>query len=171
MTSRFEPHAGLDAVVAQRWAYPAVDRALERMHDLARAGAPPVRVWITARDDRVRDTHVETDGQAIPDNLRFKLPSTHGFGHDLARYPRDPELPTAQSINCRCDDPTLPDLLRRSIHRTVPMLQGNRVTGEVYTHFPRAAESEFGSHGDPPARYMTRALQQTAASMTSTRAR
>lgn len=171
MVSRFEPSPGLDAVIAQRYAYPAVSRALDRMRDLARAGAPPLSVWITARDERVRPTHVDTDGQAVPDNLRFKVPSVSGVGHDLARAPRDPNLPLANRINCRCATGLIPDGLARTIHASLPVLQGTRVSGEVYTHFRRAAESEFGGDGDDGAYYMTNALRETAATMSGTRQR
>lgn len=164
MVTRFVPRPDLDALVARKYAYPAVDRALDRLRDLARTNAPPVKVWVTARDDRVRDTHVQTDGQAVPANLPFKLPAASGVGHDLAGFPRDPDLPIEQRINCRCADPVLPELLRDSIHRTDVTLQGHRVSGEAYTRFKRAAESEFEQDGGG---WMRDALRQTALTMSS----
>jgi hypothetical protein len=171
MVTRFEPRADLDVLVARRYAYPAVDAALERIRDLARTNAPPVKVWVTARDERVRPSHIEADGQSVPANLRFKVPTTYAphdpTQWDLAGHPRDPDLPAGNRINCRCMDPLLPELLARSIHRTVPTIQGTRVHGEVYTHFPRAAESEFGTTQDTPAHFMRDALRETALTMSS----
>ena len=172
MSGRFEPAAGLDNEIARRFGVPAIRRALDMLQDAARANAPETRVWVTMRDERVRKTHVETDAQVIPDNLRFKIPSTKVPGqYDLARHPRDPALPADQRINCRCADPTLPHLLRESIHSTDPILEGPRVSGTVYTRFPRAAESEFGTSEDEAAHFMTNALREVAARLRSGHAR
>lgn len=158
----FEPRAGLDETIAQRIARPRIARVLDMLRDEARARAPVTRIWVTVRDERVRKTHFETDAQVIPDNLRFKMPRTDGSGHDLARHPRDPNLPIAQRANCRCDDPTIPHLLRESIHAGDVQVVGTRVSGEVYTDFPRAAESEKGTSEDTAAHYMLGALQEVA---------
>jgi len=156
----------LDQRVAEKIGRPALDRALARMRDRARLEAPVTRVWVTMRDERVRTSHVRTDGQAIPDNLRFKVPKVNAgndandvrFGFDLARFPRDADLPIGNRINCRCSDPVVPNLLKDSIHSTGARIAGSRVTGEVYTNFPRAAESERGTDGDQAAYFMRKAL-------------
>jgi hypothetical protein len=163
MVSRFEPAPGLDAVVASRIARPNVERLNEDVRDVARRLAPDVRTWLTVRDERVRRTHEKTDGQTIPDNLRFKLPSTSGVGHDLAKHPRDPNLPIAQRINCRCDDPTLRGVLAATIHALPAVLQGTRTVAQTETRFPRAAESENGTSGDQGAFFMRDALREVAA--------
>lgn len=163
MVTRFEPAAGLDAAVAARILRPRVDRINEDVRDAARRLAPDVRVWLTVRDERVRRTHVKTDGQMIPDNLRFKLPKTIGVGVDLAKHPRDTNLPVAQRINCRCADPTIPGVLAASIHSFPAVLQGTRVVAETETRFPRAAESENGTSQDPAAYFMRDALREVAA--------
>lgn len=161
MTSRFEPAAGLDEEIARRFGVPAVRRALDMLEDEAKAGAPAVRTWVTMRDERVRPSHADADTQTIPANLRFRLKGKAGT--DLARHPRDPALPAEQREGCRCDDPTLPDLLRESIHKTDVMMTGTAVHGSVETRFPRAAESEYGGDGDEPAHFMTNALREVAA--------
>lgn len=172
MASRFEPTPTLDAQIAQRIMRPAVDTALDRMRDLARAHAPVVDVWITARDERVRPSHAATDGQGVPANLRFKVPKVNfPDDYDLARYPRDPDLPANNRHGCRCQTVTVPDGLSRTIHRTPATVEGNRVFGQVYTRFKRAAESEFGAHGDEGAHFMRHALQETALSLPGTRQR
>jgi hypothetical protein len=161
MSGKFEPKAGLDQEIARRFGVPAIRRALDMLQDSARTNAPETRTWVTMRDERVRPSHVKADGQTIPANLRFKLDAKIG-GVDLARHPRDPALPEAQRINCRCDDPTLPHLLRESIHSTDPIQEGTVVHGSVYTDFPRAAESEFGTSEDEAAYFMTNALREVA---------
>lgn len=169
---RFEPAAGLDVKVAQRFAAPYLSRVLDMLEDAAKANAPGTRVWITMRDERVRRTHFDADAQMIPANLRFKVehPSKPGQ-YELARHPRDPALSVENSINCRCDDPTLPHPLRDSIHQTQVTVTGTRVSGSVETRFPRAAESEFGTSEDEAARFMSNALRDVALRLKSGHAR
>lgn len=169
MVSRFEPAPGLDARVAARIARPKVDRINESVRDAARRNAPPVRIWITMRDERVRHTHVLTDGQVIPDNLRFKMPAVTGVGHDLAKHPRDPSLPLEQRIHCRCEDPTVAGAIARTIHAFPSVLQGTRVVAQTETRFPRAAESENGNTNDPGAFFMRNALREVAARLNARR--
>lgn len=103
--TRFVVNPALDEEVARRFLAPRVERLTGRVEEEAKRLAPPAKVWITMRDERVRASHVHTDGQEVPDNLRFKLPKAHddnpgSQGWDLARQPRDPELPVANRINC-----------------------------------------------------------------------
>lgn len=165
----FEPTPGLDRIVAEKIAAPRLRRVLDMLHDEARHRAPTTRVWVTARDDRVRPSHRDADTQVVPDNLRFLLPTP--TGHDLARYPRDPALPPGQRYGCRCDDPTLPDLLRDTIQTSDLHITGNRVSGEVYTRFPRAAESNYASPPDAPSHFMDGALMEVAARLRNAHAR
>lgn len=53
--------------------------------------------WVATRDDRVRDSHFEADGQIVKVGEPFIL----GSGA-RALYPGDPSLPRKESINCRC---------------------------------------------------------------------
>lgn len=171
MVSRFEPNPDLDAVVAAKFARPLVEHATLAVRDAARGFAPPVKIWLTVQDERVRRSHVKTDGQAVPDNLRFKLPKVRGAGIDLARLPRDLNLPLDNRINCRCEAIPVPDMLSRSIHSLPPVLQGTRVVGVIQTYFKRAAESENGTSEDTPAHFFLNALRQVAASMRNVRTR
>jgi hypothetical protein len=60
---------------------------------------PLVKVWLSAGDDRVRDSHVELDGEAIP------VDETFDNGLD---FPRDPSGEAGEVINCRCDVLAIP---------------------------------------------------------------
>jgi SPP1 gp7 family putative phage head morphogenesis protein len=52
------------------------------------------KVWLTAGDNRVRDSHAELNGDTIPTEEQF----SNGLN-----YPRDTEaLDPAEVINCRC---------------------------------------------------------------------
>lgn len=53
--------------------------------------------WVTARDDRVRDTHTTMNGQVRP----VGVPFTTGAGNQL-RYPGDVDAPGSETIQCRC---------------------------------------------------------------------
>ena len=169
--SRVEIADGLDNVVAERFMKPRVDRALDMLKDAAQSKAPATRAWVTMRDERVRKSHIDSDGQVIPANLRFKVPKPGGVGIEMARHPRDPNLSAGNRINCRCDDPTIPHLLRVTIVRTPVTVSGTRVEGSVETRFPRAPESEFGTSEDAPAHFMTTALREVALRLQSGQSR
>jgi uncharacterized protein with gpF-like domain len=49
--------------------------------------------WLTARDDRVRDSHQELDGEVAAVGDRF----SNGL-----LYPLDPAGPPEEIVNCRC---------------------------------------------------------------------
>jgi HK97 family phage portal protein len=51
------------------------------------------KVWISAQDERVRDTHADLDGVAIGVDEKFD----NGL-----MFPRDPEGEAGEVINCRC---------------------------------------------------------------------
>lgn len=51
------------------------------------------KVWISAQDERVRDTHAELDGVAIGVDQKF----ANGL-----MFPRDPDGAASEVINCRC---------------------------------------------------------------------
>jgi hypothetical protein len=55
------------------------------------------RTWMSAKDERVRDTHEEMHGQTVGLHEPFVSPS----GATLA-YPGDPAAPAAERIQCRC---------------------------------------------------------------------
>lgn len=54
------------------------------------------RTWVTARDERVRDTHVLAGGQTVG----LEEPFVVGAG--MLLYPGDPSGPAAETVNCRC---------------------------------------------------------------------
>src|SRR4051812_48045185 len=112
--ARFVARADLDAVIARTVARRAVDRLKPDVESGAQRRSPEVHVWVTARDELVRPAHADADQQAIPGNLRFRLPRmiyvrkgrgpdgkavnpAGGYrrteGYDLARRPRDETLP------------------------------------------------------------------------------
>jgi len=55
------------------------------------------KVWNSAHDKRVRDTHRELDGESVGLNERFVSSS----GARL-RYPLDPAAPLSETAQCRC---------------------------------------------------------------------
>lgn len=172
MAARFEPVRGLDEQIAVRIAQPHLRRVLDALTDEAQRRAPAVKVWVTMRDERVRRTHMDADGQAVPENLRFKIGKPDNpADYELGRHPRDQALSAGNAINCRCDDPHIPHLLRDTIHSTGVHVTGTVVHGEVETRFPRAGESEVGTSGDEAARFFGGALDEVALRLRAGRAR
>lgn len=174
--NRFVPAADLDAKVALRILTPRVEHLTSRVADEAQRLAPDGKVWITMRDERVRPSHVHTDGQEVPDNLRYKLPKAlddnpGSQGWDLARRPRDPELPIANRINCRCESVPVPRAVAEAIHRLPLLITGTKVRGTVVCTYPRAAEAEYGSDGDAGAHFMSGAVDHVALESRQTSAR
>lgn len=165
--ARFQPVPDLEQKIAAQIAAPAVRRLLVDMARLAAGYAPPVKVWHTEGDSRVRPWHVGADGQQCPDNLRFAVPHSPRQGHqahhwqvEMLRYPRDPTAYYLQVVDCRCQT-SQNDGLADSIRVDgPPEVSRAKVTGSVSTGFPRAAESEYGTSEDAPARYMRRALAE-----------
>jgi hypothetical protein len=173
MVARLVLRPDLDGFVAARLVPGEVDRLATAVMLSAQVRAPAGKVWITMRDERVRLTHVETDGQTIPDNLRYRLrkgergndvdDEIREAGHEFARAPRDPSLSIGNRINCRCSSVPLPGAVGMTIRKDpAPNIQGTRVSQEVYTRFPRAAESENGTSQDRPARFMGGAIDEVA---------
>jgi uncharacterized protein with gpF-like domain len=58
------------------------------------------KVWLSAGDARVRDSHVQLDG----DIKLVEDPFDNGL-----QFPRDPSGPPEETINCRCDFLTVPE--------------------------------------------------------------
>lgn len=52
--------------------------------------------WLTAGDERVRETHADADGQTVPIDQPFDV------GGEQAMYPGDPDLSDEEALNCRC---------------------------------------------------------------------
>ncbi|WP_019170670.1 phage minor head protein [Pseudaminobacter salicylatoxidans] len=73
---------------------------MEAMRQAVDGGVDPtaiVKVWRSAHDNRVRDSHRAMHGQEVSLNGKFTCPT----GAVLA-YPGDPEAPASEIINCRC---------------------------------------------------------------------
>lgn len=169
MVTHFEPAKDLDVVIAARIARPFVDRLSQELLTVSRFYVPDAKIWITVRDERVRHTHIETDGQTIPENLRYKVPSTKGVGTDLGRVPRDTALPLPNRVNCRCASVPLPGLLVPTIQQIPTVLQGTKVTGGAETRFPRMAEAHDGTSEDTGVPFFKRAIEEVAAAHRSAR--
>lgn len=73
----------------------------EALEQVAESGAVKrdqvKRIWRSASDRRVRDTHNAMDGQAVALDAPFVSPS----GARL-KFPGDPAAPAGETINCRC---------------------------------------------------------------------
>lgn len=60
------------------------------------SGTELLKVWISKRDERVRDTHEEAHNQAVPLADKFTV------GVSLMERPGDPTAPIEEVANCRC---------------------------------------------------------------------
>lgn len=76
----------------------AQNEAVTQAVDKGQVKASAVRrIWRSAGDDRVRDTHRVLNGESVGLHDVFQSPS----GARL-RFPGDPQAPAAETINCRC---------------------------------------------------------------------
>lgn len=154
-------------MVAARLAAPTVQRLADAVADAARQRAPAAKVWLSRDDGRVRPAHVHAHGQTIPENLRYQLRKQTGSGnlapgHDLARRPRDRNLPADQRIRCRCLSVTLLGLIARRIVVSAPIVTTTGARAQVSVRFRRIVESEFGTGQDKAARFLGGAVDEVA---------
>jgi hypothetical protein len=56
----------------------------------------PFKQWLTAQDERVRDSHADADGQTVAIDQPFDV------GGASLDYPGDPDGPDEEVFNCRC---------------------------------------------------------------------
>lgn len=76
----------------------AVNMATDQAYSAAANSGINIRKeWLSSKDDKVRDTHIELDGQIVDVNQRFVVPSTG----DSTESPAAFGVP-AEDINCRC---------------------------------------------------------------------
>ena len=70
-------------------------------HAAEQTGLEYQRVWLSSRDDRVRDDHADMDGTTVPKAEPFEAPD----GSQLM-FPGDTSLgaDASQTINCRCTE-------------------------------------------------------------------
>jgi hypothetical protein len=59
-------------------------------------GLPLRREWLSAEDERTRETHKEADGQIVGQDEAFSV------GGELLMYPGDPSGSPEETVNCRC---------------------------------------------------------------------
>lgn len=59
------------------------------------------KVWMSAQDDRTRESHIEADGQEVDVDEPFILINRDGSISELM-YPADPNGDPEQVYNCRC---------------------------------------------------------------------
>jgi uncharacterized protein with gpF-like domain len=71
----------------------------ESYRTLQSNGIQVKKQWLTARDEKVRDSHVTLDGQTVAANENFKLPSQYG-GFEASSPASFPVA--GENINCRC---------------------------------------------------------------------
>ena len=66
------------------------------LQDLIRkqSGVVKTKMWLSARDDRVRDAHAVIDGEIVRLNEQF----SNGL-----MFPGDPAGPPEEIIQCRCN--------------------------------------------------------------------
>ena len=74
---------------------------IERLKETEEAGIEVKKKWLAARDNRVRDTHAELDGQERPVNEPFEVMGDDGRMMEID-YPGDPMAPPELVYNCRC---------------------------------------------------------------------
>lgn len=60
------------------------------------SGVALSKTWFSSRDDRVRPTHQEADGQTVPVDQPFTV------GAWLMQFPHDPSGGVEETVNCRC---------------------------------------------------------------------
>lgn len=64
--------------------------------DAMRRQGKPYKMWVTRRDERVRETHAAADGQTVPVDHPFLV------GGASLQHPGDRTGPASEVINCRC---------------------------------------------------------------------
>ena len=84
--------------IARTEATKAVNLASEQAYNTAQADGINIRKeWLSSRDDLVRETHQELDGQIVGVNEMFVVPSTGDKGSSPANFGV-----ASEDINCRC---------------------------------------------------------------------
>lgn len=70
------------------------------------------KMWVSAQDDKVRDSHQELDGNVVDADAEFK---------SGLKFPRDPDCDDpSEVINCRCTDITYAEQDEAAIQASLP---------------------------------------------------
>jgi hypothetical protein len=91
---KISPNVTLEEInVDEFFSTPISERLL-----ILRSLTSPKKTWFSMHDNKVRDTHIEADGQTVPADEPFTL------GGGLLMYPTDQSLGVSYSevVNCRC---------------------------------------------------------------------
>lgn len=76
--------------------------AVAKLSNAHSPGEPPLmKLWLTAQDERVRETHVEAGDEYSAGN-GIPLDDPFSVGEDALQYPGDPTGTAGEVINCRC---------------------------------------------------------------------
>lgn len=149
---------GLDASLAAA-IRPGIDRLTEQVALEGARRAPDGKTWISMRDERVRHSHVNTDGQTIPANLDYEVGPDEKGRTATMPYPRYPQAPVRETAGCRCSSVPLPGDVGQHVHAQPAYVAGTRVVGRVQVEYPRIVESHDGLP------FMTDALRAVAERM------
>jgi len=85
-------------IIARTESTKAVNMATDQAYSTAANNGINIRKeWLSSRDDKVRDTHVELDGQTVDVNNKFVVPSTGDSTESPAAFGI-----ASEDINCRC---------------------------------------------------------------------
>ncbi|MFK0290739.1 hypothetical protein ACIQU6_09705 [Streptomyces sp. NPDC090442] len=148
----FTLNPALETLLA-RMVTPDIQRIARQVEAEAKRLAPPTKRWVTVADDNVRPTHMQVQGQLVPDNLRFTINSMdwdrkhRGIGpNTYMRQPRDESSRAVANLkNCRCTTAIDPHGIARNINTSQPNLTGKQVTVTVTAHGPMVVEAEVGT--------------------------
>lgn len=150
--AKFTPNPALESLLAQMIA-PHVQRIAHQVEVEAKRLAPPTKRWVTMADSRVRPTHIQAQGQVVPDNLRFTINSMdwdrrhRGVGaNTYMLQPRDASSRAVANLkNCRCTTAVDPEGIARNISTGQPVITGKKVTVTVTARGPMVVEAEVGT--------------------------
>ena len=85
-------------IIARTESTKAINLASDQAYNTAQAdGINIQKQWLSSRDDLVRDTHMELDGQTVGVNEMFVVPSNGNRGSSPSNF----GIPS-EDINCRC---------------------------------------------------------------------
>lgn len=158
--AKFKLARGLDAKIAGLIRREVTEVARDVHREAVRL-APAVKEWTTQRDIRVRPTHVVTDRQQRPSNLRFALPS-HPWDMGIGREPDSEGKPRVGPISyfdhpgeqvvgayvnwvhCRCFLEHDPQGIARKIKMRPALVTGTKVSARVWVTAPLIVEAELG---------------------------